>query len=69
MGLSTAPYALPAPWSTQWYFKLSGEVLDCLARAPRVKVTTQAADAEPEDYVAGVEALSGLGEFAARVRT
>src|SRR5262245_9709666 len=69
MGLSRAPYALPAPWSTQWYFKLSGEVLDCLARAPRVKVTTQVGDAAPEDYVAEAPALSSLGEFAARVRT
>ena len=31
MGLSGPPYKLPAPWSVQWYFKLSGEVLDCLA--------------------------------------
>jgi len=69
MGLSGAPYTLPAPWSTQWYFKLSGEVLDCFARAARLKVTTQAADAAPEDYVAEAPALSGLGEFAARVRT
>ena len=69
MGLSNAPYNLPAPWSTQWYFKLSGEVLDCLARAPRLKVTTQAADAAPEDYTAEASALTGLGEFAARVRT
>lgn len=69
MGLSSAPYALPAPWSTQWYFRLSGEVLDCLARAPRVRVTTQAGDAAPEDYAAEAAALSGLGEFAARVRT
>jgi hypothetical protein len=69
MGLSSAPYALPAPWSTQWYFKLSGEVLDCLARATRVKVTTQAGEAAPEDYAAEAPALSGLAEFAARVRT
>jgi hypothetical protein len=69
MGLSSAPYALPAPWSVQWYFKLSGEVLDCLARAPRLKVTTQAGDAAPEDYTAEASALTGLGEFSARVRT
>jgi hypothetical protein len=69
MGLSSAPYAMPAPWSMQWYFKLSGEVLDCLARAQRVKITTQAGDAAPEDYAAEAAALSGLGEFASRVRT
>ena len=60
---------MPAPWSSQWYFKLSGEVLDCLARATRLKVTTQSPDAGSEDYVAEAAALSGLGEFAARVRT
>jgi hypothetical protein len=34
-----------------------------------VKLTTQAADAEPEDYAAEAAALAGLKEFAARVRT
>jgi hypothetical protein len=69
MGLSRAPYAMPAPWSVQWYFKLSGEILDCLARAPRLKVTTQAPEATPEDYAADAAAISGLSEFATRVRT
>ena len=69
MGLSSPPYALPAPWSAQWYFKLSGEVLDCLTGASRLKLTTQAADGEPEDYAAAADALTGLKDFAARVRT
>ncbi|HEV7715544.1 MAG TPA: hypothetical protein VGO53_08105 [Steroidobacteraceae bacterium] len=69
MGLSRAPYKTPAPWSREWYFKLSGEVLDCVTSANRVKVTTQATEAEPEDYAAEAAALAGLKEFAARVRT
>jgi hypothetical protein len=69
MGLSRAPYKLPAPWSTQWYFRLSGEVLDCLVGATRVRVTTQAGEAAPDDYTAEASALTGLSEFAMHVRT
>lgn len=70
MGLSSPPYEAPAPWSTQWYFKLSGEVLDCLATAAQIRITTQAADAtEPDSYVAGREATAGVSDFLTRVRT
>jgi hypothetical protein len=69
IGLSRHPYALPAPWSAQWYFKLSGEVLDCFAGARQLKVITQAGEAELENYTAEAAALSGLSAFAARVRT
>ncbi len=68
-GLSRPPYALPAPWSVQWYFKLSGEVLDCFARAARLRVVTQAGEAEPDKYTAEAAALSGVGSFVTRVRT
>ncbi|HVY82051.1 MAG TPA: hypothetical protein VG994_13765 [Steroidobacteraceae bacterium] len=69
MGLSEPPYQLPAPWSAQWYFKLSGEVLDCLAAASRVRIVTQAAASEPDQFTAEGSALSGLSDFAMRVRT
>jgi hypothetical protein len=69
MGLSGPPYKLPAPWSAQWYFKLSGEVLDCFASAKRLSVVTQAGDAPPERFNAEAAALTGLGDFANRVRT
>jgi hypothetical protein len=70
MGLSSAPYKMPAPWSAQWYFKLSGEVLDCFAGATRIRVVTQAADApEPDAYSAEGPAISGLSAFVTRVRT
>ncbi|MEJ0036981.1 MAG: hypothetical protein WDO68_13025 [Gammaproteobacteria bacterium] len=70
MGLSNAPYKTPAPWSAQWYFKVSGEVLDCLATAPRIRITTQAADAtEPDSYVAEGQAASAVNVFLSRVRT
>ncbi len=70
MGLSTPPYKVPAPWSAQWYFKLSGEVLDCFAGATRIRVITQAAgEAEPDTYTADGPAISGLRTFVSKVRT
>jgi hypothetical protein len=69
IGLSSAPYKAPAPWSAQWYFRLSGEVLDCFASATRVRVITQTAGAEPDTYVAEGPAISGLSAFVAKVRT
>jgi hypothetical protein len=69
MGLSTAPYKAPAPWSAQWYFRLSGELLDCLAAATRIRVVTQTAEAEADSYVAEGPAVSGLSTFVAKVRT
>jgi hypothetical protein len=70
MGLSSPPYKMPAPWSVEWYFKLSGEVLDCLATAPRIRISTQAADeTEPYSYVVQGQAISAVNAFLARVRT
>jgi hypothetical protein len=69
MGLSGPPYKLPAPWSAQWYFKLSGEVLDCLASAQRLRIVTQAGQDEPEQFTAEAQALAGLSDFATRVKT
>jgi len=70
IGISSPPYKAPAPWSAQWYFKVSGEVLDCLATAPRIRITTQAADApEPDSYLAEGQAASAVNAFLARVRT
>lgn len=68
MGLSSPPYKMPAPWSMQWYFRLSGEVLDCFSSAPRLRVVTQAAEGGRDVYVAEGPALSGLGTFTAKVR-
>jgi hypothetical protein len=69
IGLSSPPYKAPAPWSAQWYFRLSGEVLDCLATATRIRVVTQAGEAEPDTFVAEGPALSGISTFVSKVRT
>jgi hypothetical protein len=70
IGLSGSPYKTPAPWSVQWYFRLSGEVLDCLSGAQRVRLITHPAGEEsPDIYVADGPALSALSAFTAKVRT
>ena len=69
MGLSSAPYKTPAPWSAQWYFRISGELLDCLAAATRIRVVTQAGEAGPDTFAAEGATLSGLSSFVAKVRT
>jgi hypothetical protein len=70
MGLSRPPYKVPAPWSAEWYFRISGEALDCLASTSHIRVTTQPADApEPDSYIGNKEAITGVSAFLARVRT
>jgi hypothetical protein len=69
VGLSSPPYKAPAPWSAQWYFKLSGEVLDCFATASRIRVVTQAGTAPADTYTAEGPAVSGLSAFVSKVRT
>lgn len=69
IGLSQPPYELPAPWSTQWYFRLPGEVLDCLASASRVQIVTRAGEREPDRFIAEAPALAALGEFVDRLRS
>lgn len=69
MGLSSAPYRMPAPWSVRWYFRLSGEVLDCFASASRLRVVTETAEGQRDTFSAEGPALSALGTFTAKVRT
>lgn len=69
MGLSSPPYKQPAPWSVQWYFRLSGEVLDCLANAARIRVITEAAEGQRDTFIAEGPALSALRTFTEKVRT
>jgi len=69
MGLSESPYKMPAPWSVQWFFKLSGEVLDCLAAAKQLRIITQSPQADPDQFTAEAPALIGLPDFVERVRS
>lgn len=67
IGLSKAPYAAPAPWSAQWYFRLSDQDLQCLAGADRIELRTVPAGGEPETFSAEGDALSALARFAIRL--
>jgi len=70
IGLSGPPYEAPAPWSAQWYFRLTGEALDCFVSARELRIETQAADQqEPARYVADARALEPLTAFIASLRT
>lgn len=70
IGLSSPPYDAPAPWSAQWYFRLTGDALDCFASARELRIETQTADEqEPARYLADSRALEPLIAFIARLRT
>jgi len=64
--LSRPPYALPAPWSAQWYFLLSHEALQCLGSAQGIAVEAQSAQGDPVRYTASGKTLSALQAFARR---
>ncbi len=63
MGLSQAPYTVPAPWSAQWYFRLPQEGLECITAAKRVSLQTRSAQRPAELFSADSAALAGLSAF------
>ncbi len=68
IGLSKTPYKMPVPLNRQWFFKLSGEALNCFAQAGYIRVATQGRAAEPDHFSAESPLLTGLNAFATRVR-
>ncbi len=70
--LSRPPYTLPAPWSGQWYFKLSPESLACLGTAQGISLETQAqggqGQSDAERFSASGKALAELQAFAVAQR-
>ncbi len=64
--LSRAPYVVPAPWSAEWYFRLSQESLDCLSTAQGIALETQPQKGDPEHFTASGKALAALQTFAHR---
>jgi hypothetical protein len=68
MGLSQAPYTVPAPWSAQWYFRLPQEGLECITAAKRVSLETRAAQRPSERFSADSTALAGLAAFSGELR-
>ena len=65
LGLSSAPYAPPAPWSRISYYSLSYEDLQCLQHASRAILTLNSGTAAEEHFQATKGALSSLVSFEA----
>jgi hypothetical protein len=67
LSLSKEPYAAPVPWSTQWYFRLSPEGLQCLADANGIAVEAQApGGGQAEFTTSGRKNLASLDAFTRR---
>jgi hypothetical protein len=64
--LSTPPYTSPAPWSSQWYFRLPPDALHCLATSHEVALEAPAPTGEPERFVAAPKALASIEAFTRR---
>ena len=65
LGLSRPPYAAPAPWSAQWYFRLPEDSFACLTRreAP-LRREHRAPKAVPNDSRLRRRHSRGLASFA-----
>jgi hypothetical protein len=68
LSLSRAPYNAPVPWATQWYFKLSGDGLKCLADGEAISLQAKAADGNAEEFTptGGRKSLASLDAFERR---
>lgn len=66
LGMSKAPYNLPAPWDQHWYFELPKEVLHCLSNAHSMALETHAESGETERFAADSKGLGYLKAFGSR---
>jgi hypothetical protein len=64
--LSKPPYEMPAPWSTQWYFRLPPDALKCLAGAQGIALETHGSEGKDERFTAGGKNLASLDAFTRR---
>lgn len=67
LGLTQPPYAQPAPWSAQWYFRLPAAAVECLGTARELAVVTRDAAGQRRRYSAAAEAFPSLAAFRAAV--
>ena len=66
-GLSKGPYPTPAPWSRQWYFRLSHEALTCMSAAQTLTVQARAAEQKIERYSVQKVGLNEMADFTNRL--
>lgn len=64
--LSTPPYTSPAPWNSQWYFRLPPDALHCLATSHEVTLEAQAPTGQAEKFVAAPKSLASIEAFTRR---
>jgi len=62
--LAKPPYAMPGPFSSQWYYSLPHESLECLGAAQGVSLETMGLKGEAERFTANGKALAPLKAFA-----
>jgi len=62
--LARPPYTVPGPFSSQWYFSLPRESLECLGAAQGISVETTPLTGEVERFTASGKDLSALKAFA-----
>ena len=68
IGLSSAPYQRPAPWSVERLYRADRELLERLARAGRVELIVRAADGTEQRYTADAAARASLLSFVADLK-
>ena len=66
-GLSKSPYALPAPWSLERYYRIDRAAVERLARAGSVELVVRDPEGGEVRYAADRAALAGLTEFLSRL--
>jgi hypothetical protein len=62
--LAKPPYSVPGPFSSQWYYALPRESLDCLGTAQGITIETAPLTGEVERFSASGKTLSALKAFA-----
>ena len=62
--LAKAPYAVPGPFSSQWYYSLPHESLECLGGAQGISLETTGLKGEAERFTAAGKTLAPLKAFA-----
>jgi hypothetical protein len=67
MGLSKSPYARPAPWSLERYFRIDRAAIERLTGASRVELAVRNPEGNEVRYAADRAALAGLPEFLSRL--
>jgi hypothetical protein len=67
MALSKSPYARPAPWSVERYYRVNRAAIESLANAGRVELVVRDPDGNEVRYGADAAALQPVAAFLAKL--